>query len=106
MALVIKSKRDENKITFFLEGELDLHSSKVFKESVEKEYNNEPSDVELDFSKIEFIDSTCLGMLVSISKNMSETHNLCVKNLKPHIKKVFTITGLDKLFICKGEENA
>ncbi len=104
MALVIKSKREEEKIKFFLEGELDLQTSNFFKDSIKKEYNKEASNIELDFSNIDFIDSTCLGILVTLSKEIAEDNSVTVSNLKDHVKKVFTITGLDKLFIKEGEK--
>ncbi len=103
MALVIKTKKDnQEKICFLLEGELDLSTAQIFKEKVEQEYEKNPSNIEVDFEKIDFIDSTCLGILVSLSKQLKNEHRICVVNLKEHIKKVFTITGLDKIFICKG----
>ncbi len=104
MALVVKIvKEDKEKIQFLLEGELDLNSSQYFKEKVESEYDNNPSNVEIDFSNINFMDSTCLGVLIGLSKYIKEEHKVCVVNVKDHIKKVFILTGLDKLFFCEGD---
>lgn len=105
MALIIKTDVDKvnEKLVFFLDGELDLTSAQIFKESVEDEYGKNPGNIELDFDKIDFIDSTGLGTLVSLSKLLGEEHSISVLNLKDHVKRVFTITGLDKLFIRKGD---
>ncbi len=105
MALVIKTKKDiKDEIYFILEGELDLSTAQIFKDKVEQEYEKKPSNIKVDFEKIDFIDSTCLGILVSLSKQLKDEHKICVINLKDHIKKVFTITGLDKIFICEGDK--
>ncbi len=104
MGLKIKTEKIDEKITYLLDGVLDLSTADNFKESVEKEYLKNPSNIEIDFKNIDFIDSTCLGVMVSLSKQLSDEHRICVINLKDHIKKVFTITGLDKIFICKGEK--
>lgn len=105
MALTIKTDRDvdKKKLHFFLDGELDLSTAQHFRETVEEEYGKQPGDIEIDFNKIEFIDSTCLGIMVSLSKFIDKEHRLCIVNMKEHIKKVFAITGLDKLFVCNGE---
>ncbi len=105
MALVIKTVKDEkDKIKFVLEGELDLASSQIFKEKVESEYDENPSNLEVDFSSIDFIDSTCLGIMISLSKYIKEEHEIYVVNVKDHIKKVFMLTGLDKLFLYEGDK--
>lgn len=105
MALIIKTDVDKvnEKLVFFLDGELDLSSAHIFRESIEEEYRKNPGNIELNFERIDFIDSTGLGTLVSLSKLLDEKHRISVLNTKDHVNRVFTITGLDKLFIRKGD---
>lgn len=57
------------------------------------------SDLILDFSGVSFMDSTGLGILISMLKELEEDGNtILVKNATKRIKKVFEITELDKVF--------
>lgn len=53
----------------------------------------------LNFSKCTFIDSTGLGVLVSIFKKVMETNgNFKIENVGENVMKVFKLTRLDKVF--------
>jgi len=57
------------------------------------------SDVIIDMNDVSYIDSTGLGVFVgALKKSKQKGTNIVLKNLKPNVKKVFTITGLDKVF--------
>ena len=52
----------------------------------------------LDFSNCEFIDSTGLGVIVSIYKKCKEENgNIKLQHVKPQVMKVFELTRLDKV---------
>lgn len=52
-----------------------------------------------DFSDCEFIDSTGLGLIVSIYKKCVEKNgSLKLKSLKPEVEKLFRLTRLDRVF--------
>ena len=56
-------------------------------------------DLILDFSSTEFIDSTAIGVLVTLSKDFkSHTAQFLLRNLTPHIAELFADTGLEMLF--------
>ncbi len=53
----------------------------------------------LDFSNVEYLSSSVLGMLITIKKRLDEINGqikLCC--IKSQIFEVFRLTGLDKLF--------
>jgi len=53
----------------------------------------------IDFSQVNFIDSTGLGILVSIHKRSIEQGvQLILKNISPMVYDVFEITMLDEVF--------
>ena len=57
------------------------------------------ADVVLDAKNLNYIDSTGLGVLVSILKEVKAYGGkIIIKHLKPYIAKIFTITGLDNVF--------
>jgi len=57
-------------------------------------------DLTLDFSKCTFIDSTGLGVLVSVYKRCSELNrNFVLSSItNPQVLKIFKLTRLDKVF--------
>lgn len=53
----------------------------------------------LNFSKCTFIDSTGLGVLVSIFKKIAEINgSFKIENVGENVMKVFKLTRLDKVF--------
>jgi len=53
----------------------------------------------LDFKKVEFIDSACLGALVGISRRLkSDGGDLTISGLQDEVRSIFQITRLDKVF--------
>ena len=59
----------------------------------------EESHVLVDFSRVNFMSSMALGMLIRVNKKCKEykvTLKLC--GIAPDIRQVFKITGMDKIF--------
>jgi len=82
-----------------LEGEIDLSTATVFKQAVYKVIESGKVDLIIDLSSLEFMDSTGLGVLVAALKKTSiEGGRIRLVCNKRNILKVFTITGLDKVF--------
>lgn len=53
----------------------------------------------MDFSHCEFIDSSGLGVLVSIYKRCAEKGGTVrILHMKPQVMKIFQLTRLDKVF--------
>jgi anti-sigma B factor antagonist len=82
-----------------LKGEIDLSTSPVFKEKVYEIIESGRKDIVIDLSGLEFMDSTGLGVLVAALKKTSmEGGSIRLVCSKKSIIKIFTITGLDKVF--------
>lgn len=96
---------NENKWIFKPEGDLDIYTSSQFKEEIIKRLDEKEADIVVDGKKLEYIDSTGLGALISILRTMKESEKkIYIDNVKPNIRKIFDITNLDKMFIFRGEE--
>ncbi len=62
--------------------------------------DDKQSDILIDGDRLEYLDSTGLGTLISILKKAKESNNrIILKNIKPNIRKLFDITELDKVFV-------
>ncbi len=60
----------------------------------------------LDFTEVQFFSSSALGILVTLSKKMTEIKGeLVVCALVAELRKVFKITNLDKLFKFADDED-
>jgi anti-sigma B factor antagonist len=97
--LRIASKVIDNYTQVILCGEIDIHSSQEFKTRFTEIVSACTGDLYIDCAGLTYIDSTGLGILVGAIKEMrKENNSIYILNLKENIKKLFLITGLDKLF--------
>lgn len=53
---------------------------------------------EVDMTELDYISSAGLGILLSTHKRLHDSgQKLTLKNLNPHIRRIFQISGLDKV---------
>ena len=83
-------------LTIFLDGELDEKNAKETREFLDKSIREHRFErMVLDFTKVEFMDSTGIGILLGrYNKLKSEGAELCVTKVNGQIDKVFRISGL------------
>ena len=99
MSLEIESKIQDSIIEIKPIGEVDIYTSPELKNQVFSLIEERNTSIIIDGESLEYIDSTGLGVLMSIYKKMQENSlNLEIINLKPNIYKLFDITGLNKVF--------
>ncbi|MBU0504713.1 MAG: STAS domain-containing protein [bacterium] len=91
-----------------LTGSLDVSVQQVFKDKLVTASHAHENDVVLDFSQVTFIDSSCLGTLVSLAKNLRENKgDIKLSNLRDDVRSIFQITRLDRVFeIFENNEEA
>lgn len=93
----MKTIETNDLITCILDSKLDTHSAlQLEKESV---FGSETINkkVLLDFAEVIFISSYFLRIVLNLFKKVG-AENFQVVNLRADIKKVFVISGYDKLF--------
>lgn len=104
MSLSININFDEEKDIWVVlpEGEIDIYTSPKLKEGLMEAFNKRKTDILIDGQKLEYLDSTGLGTLISILKKARENDSkIYLENVKPNIRKLFDITELDKVFVIK-----
>ncbi len=80
-------------------GDIDVYSSPKVKETINALIEKEAYKIIINLEDIRYIDSTGLGVLIGALKRVKEHGgNITVVCSNPQIKKVFTITGLVKIF--------
>lgn len=101
MELKVDLKKNGELLFVDLQGDLDINSNKEFKEKVNSVQG--VKKIIVNCENLSYIDSTGLGAFISIYKNIKEKgEKLVITGLKPHIKKIFLITDLDKVFEIEG----
>jgi anti-sigma B factor antagonist len=95
-----REEHKESSVDIYLAGELDIYSSEGFKERLYKTADTADVDLKIHCGDLKYIDSTGLGIFVGALKRVkAKNKDIFLINLKDNIKKLFIITGLDKVFI-------
>ena len=82
-----------------LEGEVDVYTAPQLKQQIITLLDGGVKRVVINLSSVEYLDSTALGVLIGGLKRLRErdgTLDLICPN--PRIRRIFEITGLDKIF--------
>lgn len=86
---------------------LDASVAMRFKESILATIAQGHNQLVLDFSRVDFIDSSCLGALISILKSLSNGGQLVLCALNSNINSMFTLTRMDRVFtLCADRDDA
>ena len=91
-----------------LEGEVDVYTAPQLKQQMISLLESGAKELIVDLTKVEYLDSTALGVLIGGLKRMRERDgNMVLVCPSPRIRRVFEITGLDKIFdIFNAQEDA
>ena len=80
-------------------GELDLHTSPPLREHLLELIQGSVDHLALDLTKVDFMDSSSLGSLVTCLKRIRERDGkLVLVGVGGTPMKVLTLTGLDRVF--------
>jgi anti-sigma B factor antagonist len=59
--------------------------------------------MKINLDTLDYIDSTGLGVMIGVLKKLKmDNKEIYILNPKSNVKKIFTITGLDKIFKVEG----
>mgnify|MGYP000103040008 FL=1 len=97
MELEIKKEGDIG-IVKPIEKRLDAFVAFEFKEKLLELIKGGTQDVILDLEKVEFVDSSGLGAMVSALKATSRNGNLVLCNITDEVKSVLELTRLYRIF--------
>lgn len=89
----------DGKYTVILDGELDTACAQEFEETMKPMHDFSGKEITFDCTKLEYIASSGLRVLLGLLKNAKAKGNKVVlKNLNDEIKEVFKMTGFIDLF--------
>jgi anti-sigma B factor antagonist len=80
------------------ERRLDAAHAPDCKQAIEANVTHRPLRVIIDAREVEFIDSSGLGVLVFLLKQMGEGGKIVVGAPRPAVRRLFQMTKLDSVF--------
>lgn len=108
-SVIVEKKHLENFTILYVEGLIKLgESAEFFSSALENVLKNESTNVIIDFTKIDYIDSTGIGELVGyLGKFSNQNRKLILVNPSERIQKLLKLAKLDAVFkIYSTEEEA
>ena len=100
MALSINANnnKEEGVWEFTLVGEIDISNAHYFKKQLEVALAEARQSIQIDLSELNYIDSTGLGVIIGVYGTIKKDGiGIKVQNPKDNIKKLLSISGLDKI---------
>lgn len=86
-------------------GEVDVYTAPQLKQQMLTLLEGGAKDIVVDLTKVEYLDSTALGVLIGGLKRMREREgDLLLICPNERVRRVFEITGLDKIFAMYNSE--
>ena len=81
-----------------LEGRLDTTNADQFMKDITPLMNGSYQEIEVDCTDMEYTSSQGLRMFLMLQKNVSSRGaKMVLRNMKPHVKEVFDITGFSHI---------
>jgi anti-anti-sigma factor len=98
--VIVEKKHLENFTILYVEGLFKLgESAEFFSSALENVLKNESTNVIIDFTKIDYIDSTGIGELVGyLGKFTTQNRKLILVNPSERIQKLLKLAKLDAIF--------
>jgi anti-anti-sigma factor len=91
-----------------LQGEINTFAEQVLNEAYETAASQQPEMILLNFSQVEYINSTGIALIVGLLKRARQTNcSLTACNMSEHYREIFQITRLtDYLHLFSDEASA
>ena len=107
MDLSLETRQENDHTLIEVGGEIDVYTAPKLRECITELVDQGRRDLIIDLEKVEFMDSTGLGVLVGGLKRV-RTHegSLELVCTQERLLKIFRITGLAKVFTIHESESA
>ena len=90
--MTINKNANGNELVIALEGRLDTTTAPQLDEDLKTSLEG-VQDLVFDFSKLEYISSAGLRVLLSAQKVMNKQGSMVIKNVNEEIHEIFEVTG-------------
>lgn len=100
MSLAIKLDQGEDRWDIALEGELDYSECAAFRMTIDRVLKNAPPATIVDLSALEYLDSSGLGLLLSLSKEYAALGGRLILVTNESVDNILDLTRLSSIFSC------
>lgn len=105
MNINVYFREEDTALLGFIEGEIDTFTAPILREELNAIKITERLIIELDLSKVSYMDSTGLGVFVAFYKKVTRDQaELRLVNLTTRLVRLFEITGLSELMNIESEK--
>ena len=94
--LNINNSKNGTDLTFELEGRLDTTTAPQLEEQVNSLISG-VKNLAFDMTKLEYISSAGLRVLLAAQKTMNKQGNMVVKNVSEEVQEIFEVTGFSDI---------
>ena len=95
---IIQSQPDERTSVVSLEGEVDLSRAPSLKWALVDSVDAGYKQLVVDLSRVRFMDSTALSVLVAVNRSLDAAARLAVVCVNANVLKIFELSGMDGAF--------
>lgn len=95
----IEIKDSGNSVSIVVVGDIEMMTIKEFKEKLFEIGQNTDKDVELDLSNVDYIDSSGVGVLISLMKlQKKKGKNFKITKVSSQVMNVLQLSSLSEVF--------
>lgn len=103
----VNEQENETGVVLYLIGQLDLSMAPYFRSIVDPLVNRADQSLTLNLRDLRYIDSTGLGIFISILKTREEAGApFYIEEVSPKIKRLLDLTGISKFLRVTEERSA
>ncbi|CAA9362602.1 MAG: Anti-sigma factor antagonist BldG [uncultured Nocardioidaceae bacterium] len=106
MDLSLETRQENDRTVIEVGGEIDVYTAPKLRERIIELVDEGQYHLVVDLEKVEFLDSTGLGVLVGGLKRVrGHDGSLQLVCTQDRLLKIFRITGLSKVFAIHGSQS-
>jgi anti-sigma B factor antagonist len=91
-------EKNKDVMIFKLSGEINLYNEKQIKEELTNKLEEGISSVIVDMNKVEFVDSSGIGMLIYLNKYIKTKGKIfSIRAVPPDVLKILKLGMIDKI---------
>ncbi|HNW29051.1 MAG TPA: STAS domain-containing protein [Spirochaetota bacterium] len=95
----INIKEDDDRITVSVKGDIELYTHAKFKNRLFELTQTSDKNIDIDLSKVDYMDSSGLGTLVSLHKIQNKKgRKLTISNVNADIRNLIRLSTLSDIF--------
>ena len=107
MDLSLETREVADRTVVTVGGEIDVYTAPKLRDKITELVNAGHHDLLVDMEKVEFLDSTGLGVLVGgLKKIRAQDGTMALICSQDRLLKIFRITGLAKVFTIHDSETS